>query len=249
MTITQAIILSIVEGLTEFLPISSTGHLVLVSNLLLIPQTNFVTTFEIAIQLGAILAVAWVYNRQLLDIGMWIKVLAAFIPTALLGLVFYDFVKHTLLGNTTVTVAALFLGGLILLFIDKFAVGKKKLSLKRAMGIGLFQSVSMIPGVSRAAATIIGGELMGLSREEAVKFSFFLAIPTILSATVLDLVKTPIWFSPDQINVLLIGFTGAFITALLAIKFLIKYIQNHTFKVFGVYRIIVAILFIFLSRI
>jgi undecaprenyl-diphosphatase len=240
----QALILSIVEGVTEFLPVSSTGHLVLASNLLLVPQTDFVKSFEIFIQLGAILAVVWLYRKKMLDIKSWKLVLPAFIPTAVLGLIFYHFIKTYLLGNTQVTLAALFLGGLILILLDKIPHKKSgPLDTKTAVLIGLAQSVSMIPGVSRSAATIVGATLLGIDKKEAVEFSFLLAVPTLAAATGLDLIKSNFAFDSAQWLLLVVGFAGAFITALLAIKFFIKYVQTHDFKAFGIYRIALALLY------
>jgi undecaprenyl-diphosphatase len=253
MDIFQTIVLSIVEGITEFLPISSTGHLILASNALRIPQTEFLKSFEIAIQLGAILAVVILYWKTLLmKRKLWLVLLFSFIPTAILGFLFYDFIKLVLLENTTVTLISLFVGGVVLIVLEKFysANGKdshiddlEKLTLPKAIGIGLAQSLSMIPGVSRAAATIFGGLFSGLSRKAAVEFSFLLAIPTMTAATGLDLLKSGFLFNQNEWMILSIGFAGAFITALFAVKFFLKYIQNHTFIAFGVYRIILALLF------
>ncbi|MFH0937411.1 MAG: undecaprenyl-diphosphatase UppP [Candidatus Daviesbacteria bacterium] len=247
----QAIILSIVEGLTEFLPISSTGHLILASDLLKIPQTEFLKSFEIIIQLGAILAVVFLYFKTLLNFKLWSKILVALLPTLITGLALYKFVKSFLLGNSEVVVIALFLGGIALI---AFEIGSKKshlggvtkienLSYKKAFIIGLFQSISIVPGVSRAATTIIGGMFAGLSRKSAVEFSFLLAVPTMMAATSLDLIKSNFSFSAQEYLFLLIGLLGAFITAIIAIKFLIKFVQNHTFTPFGIYRIILATTF------
>ncbi len=247
----HALIFSIVEGITEFLPISSTGHLILVSKLLNIPQTEFVKSFEIFIQLGAICAVVFLYWKDFLKgLTIWKPVIVAFIPTGILGLVFYKVVKHFLLGNVLVTVAALLIGGILLIVIEKMHAEKnehisriEQVSLKTALFIGLFQSLSMIPGVSRAAATIIGALLLGTKRKTAVEFSFLLAVPTMLAATGLDLVKSDFHFSSYEFSLLAVGFIGSFIVAILAIKFLLKFVQNHTFIPFGIYRIVLAILF------
>lgn len=251
MDFTQALILSVTEGLTEFLPISSTGHLILVSDILNIPQTDFVKSFEVIIQLGAILAVVTLYFKTLiLKKSLWIPIFIAFLPTAILGLIFYKIIKTYLLGNIEVVLIALFLGGIILIVFEKFEADKEhyikeieKISLKQAFIIGLFQSVSMIPGVSRSAATIIGGLFLGLSRKTAVEFSFLLAIPTMTAATGLDLFKTGFNFSFQEYQLLGIGLLGSFLTALIAIKFLLNFVQNHTFIPFGIYRIILAIIF------
>lgn len=247
----QALILSVVEGISEFLPISSTGHLILTTDLLNIPQTEFVKSFEIIIQLGAILSVIVLYWKQLVTSKtLSLKVLAAFLPTAVIGFVLYDFVKAVLLGNTAITLWALFLGGIVLIVIEKFYKEQphhieklETMSYKKAALIGLTQSISMIPGVSRSAATIFGGLFVGLKRKAAVEFSFLLAIPTMAAATGLDLVKTNFSFSGQEWGILAVGFVGSFITALLAVKYFIKYIERHTFVAFGVYRIVLAILF------
>lgn len=253
MDLLQALTLSLIEGITEFLPISSTGHLVLTAHLLKINQTEFVKSFEIFIQLGAILAVVILYWKTLINFNVWKNIVLAFIPTAILGLVFYDYIKEVLLGNVLVTLATLFLGGIILIFVDSLFQendsGKKKiesmekLTPKVALLIGLAQSVSMIPGVSRAAATIIGGLFLGLSKKTAVEFSFLLAIPTMLAATGLDLVKSSFQFTTVELGLLGVGFLGSFITALVAVKWFIKYVQNHNFVAFGVYRIVLALIF------
>ena len=246
MNLVEAIILSVVEGITEFLPVSSTAHLVLTSNLLQIPQTDFVKTFEISIQLGAILAVVWLYRKQILDTSAWKLIMSAFVPTAILGFGFYGYIKDTLIGNIEVTLAALFVGGIVLLFVDRIKYKKTKLTLARAAGIGLFQALSMIPGVSRAAATIIGGRFMGLSTEEAVKFSFLLAIPTMVSATGLDLVKSGLAISGSEWIILIVGFVGAFLTAMVAVKGFVTYIQKNSLRSFGIYRIILAVVYLVL---
>jgi undecaprenyl-diphosphatase len=247
----QVLILSAVEGITEFLPISSTGHMVLVSELLRMQQTEFVKNFEVVIQLGAILAVVVLYWQRLLQSKvLWSRLVVAFVPTALIGLVLYKFIKTVLLGNPAVTLWALFLGGIALIIVEKLYKEQphhldkiESLSLKKSAIIGVVQSLSMIPGVSRAAATIIGGLFVGLKREPAVEFSFLLAIPTMIAATGLDLVKSNFAFSSSEWGLLSFGFIGAFITALLAVKFFIRYVQHHTFVAFGVYRIVLALLF------
>lgn len=247
----QVVIFSVVEGITEFLPISSTGHLVLTSELLRIPQTEFVKSFEIIIQLGAILSIIVLYWKQLLaSKTLSLKVMAAFIPTAIIGFAFYDVIKMFLLGNTAVTLWALFLGGIALIVLEKFYQEQphhieklETMSYKKALMIGLVQSFSMVPGVSRAAATIFGGLFVGLKRKAAVEFSFLLAIPTMAAATGLDLIKTDFSFSSSEWGMLAIGFVGAFFTAILAVKYFIRYIEKHSFFAFGVYRIVLAILF------
>lgn len=251
MDFTQALILSIVEGITEFLPISSTGHLILTANLLSINQTNFIKSFEIIIQLGAILAVVILYWKTLTtSIDVWKKILTAFIPTAILGLVFYSFIKNYLLGNSYITLFSLFFGGIILIILELIYKEKEhhvdsisKMSFKNVFLIGVCQSISMIPGVSRSAATIIGALFLGTKRKTAVEFSFLLAIPTMLSATILDVSKSNFYFTYSEYQLLAIGFFGSFITAIFAIKFLVSFVKNHSFIPFGIYRIIVAIIF------
>lgn len=245
MTLTQAILLAIVEGLTEFLPISSTGHLVMASRLLHIEQTEFVKTFEIFIQLGAILAVLTLYWPKL-KLANIQHILAAFIPTAIAGLALYGPIKHSLLGNIWVTLAAMFLGGLVLLFIDRLTIVSMPFTFKTAFTIGLFQAVAIIPGVSRAAAAIVGGQLAGLVRKQAVEFSFLLALPTIFAATTFDLVKTlpTLQINTTQILVLWTGFFVAFITAVISIKVFVGFVQHFSLAAFGWYRVIAALLFL-----
>ncbi len=249
----QAIILSVVEGITEFLPVSSTGHLVLTSELLKIPQTGFVKSFEIFIQLGAILAVVVLYYKKYSqNIKAWKNVLAAFIPTAVIGFVLYKFIKSYLIGNSLVTVLALFIGGILLIVLEKLYKEKEhhtsaveNLTIKQSVLIGLAQSVSVIPGVSRSAATIIGGMFFGAKRQIAVEFSFLLAVPTLAGATALDLVKSNFNFSSYEWSILMVGLIGSFVTALIVIKWFISYVQKNTFIPFGIYRIILGLLFWF----
>lgn len=242
MTLIQVIILSIVEGITEFLPISSTGHMILASTLLHIRETDFVKSFEIIIQLGAILAVVVLYWKKL-----WCntaRVLIAFIPTAIVGFLLYTFIKDSLLGNPWIVVWSLGLGGILLIFLEKIHTERQKnMSFFDAFVIGCVQSLSIIPGVSRAAATIVGAMLLGIKREYAVEFSFLLAIPTMAAATGLDLLKSGRHFTGTQYELLAIGFIGAFITALLTVKWFISFVKTHTFIPFAIYRIIAALAF------
>lgn len=251
----HAIILSIVEGFSEFLPISSTGHLILTAKLLNIPQTEFVKSFEIIIQLGAILAVGFLYWKKIWsNKKAWKPVILAFIPTAIVGLVLYKLVKNVLLGNSMITVAALLIGGIVMIAVEYWFKSSnpeidkiEDISNKNAVIIGLFQSISIVPGVSRAAATIIGAMLLKTKRKTAVEFSFLLAIPTMAAATGLDLVKTQFSFNSSEWGMLAVGLIGSFIVAMLAVKFLLKFIQSHTFIPFGIYRIILALLFFLLT--
>jgi len=247
----QAIILSIVEGVSEFLPISSTGHLILATDILKIAQTGFVKDFEIIIQLGAIFAIVALYwNSLYRNIEVWKKVIIAFIPTGIIGLILFKFIKSYLLGNLYITLAALLIGGILLIVLEMIYkdkvhhVGKiEEITYANAFLIGLCQSIAIIPGVSRSAATIIGALLLGTKRKVAVEFSFLLAVPTMLAATGLDLIKSNFSYSPEQWLMLGIGFLGSFIVALIVVKWFLKFVQTHTFIPFGIYRIVAAILF------
>lgn len=253
----QTLILSFVEGVTEFLPISSTGHLILTSQILGIEQTEFVKSFEIIIQLGAILSVVLLYFKTLLNRRVWPQIIAAFIPSAIVGLLFYKVIKGVLIGNSMITIIALFLGGLVLIGIELWnkkktqgktdpAINIEQISLKNAFIIGLFQSISVIPGVSRAGATIIGALVLGTNRKTAAEFSFILAVPTMIAATGLDIAKTKLAFTSIELGMLGVGLIASFVTALLAVKLFIKYLSNHSFAIFGIYRIILALAFWFI---
>ncbi len=247
----QSLILSVVEGVTEFLPVSSTGHLILASSLLNIPQTDFVKSFEIAIQLGAIASVLFLYKDTLLKkFGVWKNVAAAFVPTMLVGFVLYKFIKNYLLGSSEIVVLSLIAGGVFLIAFEILyhpinrVSSIEKMNLKTSFLIGLIQSVSVIPGVSRAAATIIGGLFLGLDRKTAVEFSFLLAIPTMLAAAGLDLIQSAPAFTASEFGILVVGFIGAFISALVVVKLFVSYIRNNNFIYFGIYRIAIGILFL-----
>ncbi len=248
MSLLHTFVLGIVEGITEFLPVSSTGHLILTTKLLGLNETDFLTSFEIFIQLGAIMAVATIYTRKLLtNFTLWFKLLTAFIPTAFIGLLAYDFIKSTLLNNYTVTLWALAIGGAVFILLEKLINTAQQPTgqptYRQALAIGLMQSLSMVPGVSRAAATIFGGMVVGLPKRSAVEFSFLLALPTMAAATGLDLWKSNLNFSSEQWTTLIMGFMMAFLTALVTVKLFIRYIQHHSFIPFGIYRIILAMLF------
>jgi undecaprenyl-diphosphatase len=255
MHIFHALILGVVEGITEFLPVSSTGHLIMAARVLKIPQSDFIKSFEIIIQLGAILAVVCLYFRSLfLDVRVMKKVLAAFIPTGVLGFLFYKLAKKYLLGNGHVVAWSLLIGGIFLVVFELLHREKEgsteevaSISIRQAVLIGVFQSLAIIPGVSRSAATIIGGLLLGLKRKTIVEFSFLLAIPTMLAATVLDLSKSGFSFSGAQISFLAVGFITSFLVALAAVKLFISYIQKNNFIAFGVYRIVIAALFLIIA--
>jgi undecaprenyl-diphosphatase len=250
MDIFHAFILGIVEGVTEFLPVSSTGHLILVSQFLHLPETEFLKTFEISIQLGAILAVVILYWRLLFLNNEVIKrLIVAFVPTAVIGAVAYKSIK-LLLGSEAVVLWSLLLGGIILIIFELLHKEKDDtfedvaaLPFKTTFFIGLFQSIAMIPGVSRSGATIVGGLLLGIKRKTIVEFSFLLAVPTMAAATGLDLLKNASAFSMDQLGILSVGFVTAGIVAFLSIKFLLRFVQTHTFIPFGIYRIVLALLF------
>ncbi len=253
MDIVQAVILGVVEGVTEFLPISSTGHMIIVSHLLKMPQTEFLKTFEIAIQLGAIMAVAGMYWRTfLLDWDIGLKVLAAFVPTAVIGLLLYKVVKQFLLGNMLVVVWSLFIGGALLILFEMYFRPRQepiekleKISYQQALIIGLFQALAVIPGVSRSAATIVGGMLLGVGRRTIVEFSFLLAVPTMMAATLLDVAKTDAVLSSVEWGILAVGFMVAFIVAWFSVKLLLRYITKYNFTPFGVYRVILALVLLF----
>lgn len=251
MTLFQSIIIAIIEGLTEFLPISSTGHMILASAAMGIHEDEFVKTFEVFIQLGAILAIALMYIKRFFkSIDIYLKLFAAFVPTAIVGLLAYDYIKGYLFNPIVVSVS-LILGGIILLLIDKKVVNQKSdlaevedMTYKSAFFIGLFQCLSMVPGTSRAAATIIGGVFNGLDKKQATEFSFLLAVPTMMAAGGYDLIRSELSFSSEQIMMLAVGFVVAFIFAWIAVKFFLKYVSTHGFKAFGWYRIALGILFL-----
>jgi len=256
MNFIHTLILSAVEGVTEFLPISSTGHLILVSKLLGIQPTDFTKTFEIVIQLGAILAIVVLYFKKFLSsFNLIKKLIVAFIPTAIVGLTLYPLIKGVLLGSSAITLNALFWGGIAIIGVEWFLKKNKEpnskakeLSYKQALIIGTFQSFSIVPGVSRAAATIIGGLLTGLNREKATEFSFLLAVPTMFAATALDLYKSRDILTRGDFPTLLIGTLLSFLFAILAVKFLISYIKKHNFTAFGFYRIVLSVVFWIIVR-
>jgi undecaprenyl-diphosphatase len=251
MTLFQSIIIAIIEGLTEFLPISSTGHMILASAAMGIHDDEFVKTFEVFIQLGAILAIALMYIKRFFrGLKIYYKLLAAFIPTAIVGLLAYDFIKGYLFNPVVVSVS-LILGGVILILIDKKVVSQtsnlaevEDIPYRSAFFIGLFQCLSMVPGTSRAAATIIGGVFNGLDKKQATEFSFLLAVPTMMAAGGYDLLKSEFTFTQEQIILLALGSGIAFISAWFAVKLFLKFVSNHGFTAFGWYRIVLGILFL-----
>ena len=250
-----AVILGIVEGISEFLPISSTGHLILTSHLLGLTPTEFQKSFEIAIQGGAILSVVVLYWEKLLvNFEVIKRIVVAFIPTGVLGFALYKIIKGYLLGSNYVALWSLLLGGVFIVAFELWHRGKggsvselTDISYKQSFLIGLFQAIAVIPGVSRAGATIIGGLMLGLRREVIVEFSFLLAVPTMLAATGYDLLKNAPLFSLDQFHFLVVGFISSFVVALLSIKFLLHFIKTHTFIPFGIYRIVFALSWLILG--
>ena len=256
MTTIESIIIAIVEGLTEFLPISSTGHMIIAEKLLAIPSTEFTKVFTVAIQLGAILAVVVLYWKKFFDFKngqFYLKLIAGVIPALVFGWLFSK--KIDLLLESALTVAiSLLLGGIVLLFIEKLLKdpsihSEKEVGFKQAVIIGLWQCIAMIPGVSRSAASIIGGMQQKLTRNAAAEFSFFLAVPTMLAATgykLLKFFKESGGFSAKEIQLLVIGNVVAFIVAVLAIKLFIGFLKKYGFRIWGVYRIIVGVIMLVL---
>ena len=248
MTYFQAFIIAVIEGLTEFLPISSTGHMMIGTAVLGIKATPFVKLFTIAIQLGAILSVVVLYFKRFFkSVDFYIKLVVAFIPAAIFGVLLGDYIDAAL-ENLIGVAVALFIGGIVLLFVDKWFKNnnqndEKDITYPKALKIGLFQCLAMWPGMSRSASTIVGGMTQGLTRQNAAEFSFFLAVPTMFAATakkLLDFYKDGISLNGQEINILIFGNVIAFIVALLAIKSFIGFLNKHGFKSFGWYRIIVG---------
>lgn len=254
MHIIHAVILGAVEGLTEFLPVSSTAHLIITARLLGLDQTDFIKTFEIAIQSGAMLAVLFLYAKLFLKYrSLWLSLLAGFLPTALIGFAVYPFVKDVLIGNEWLTVWALILGGAGLIWFD---YSRRKLSennagpdaahvpIRSAIIIGLAQCLAFVPGVSRAAATIVSGLLLKLPRRTAIEFSFLLGLPTLGAATVLDLWKNRgLLLVSENYLPLAIGFIFAFLSAILSVKLFIRLTGKSSLSGFGIYRIVIALAF------
>lgn len=249
----QAIILSIVEGITEFLPVSSTGHLIITNEILGISSNEFAKLFIIVIQFGAILSVVVLYWKKFFDFSnmknlfqFYLKLAVAFIPIAIAGLTLKTYI-HKMDGDVMIVGFALLLGGIFLLYFDKMFLSNEdrddeEISYGKALMIGVFQAVAIVPGVSRSAATIVGGLSQKLKRKQAAEFSFFLAVPTMLAATSKDLLDNKDLLHGSNITMLIVGSAISFIVALLAIKFFIGYVSKNGFKVFGIYRIIVGII-------
>lgn len=252
MSIIDAIIIAIVEGVTEFLPISSTGHMIITEKLLGVESNDFTKLFTVGIQLGAILAVLVLYWKKFLaplKTGNWnfyLKLIVAVLPALLLGFLFSDKID-ALLESATVVAITMIAGGIVLLFIDRFfrkesIATDEQISFPKAFVIGCWQCIAMIPGVSRSAASIIGGMQQQLTRKLAAEFSFFLAVPTMAAATGYKLLKGYDSLSTGDIKLFALGNLVAFIVAVLAIKFFIGFLQKHGFKLFGYYRIIAGII-------
>lgn len=251
MTTFQAIILAIIEGLTEFLPVSSTGHMIIASSFFGIAQEDFTKLFTIVIQLGTILSVIVLYFKRFFQtVDFYLKLFVAFIPAVVLGLLLSDFID-SLLENPVTVAVSLVLGGLVLLKVDGWFTraeeedDNQKISYATAFKIGLFQCLAMIPGVSRSGASIVGGMSQKLTRKAAAEFSFFLAVPTMFGATAkkcYDYYKAGLVLTDDQINMLVIGNVVGFLVAMIAIKTFIDYLSKNGFKVFGYYRIVAGLL-------
>mgnify|MGYP003374975479 FL=1 len=265
--ILKSIIIAIIEGITEFLPVSSTGHMIIVSDLIRFSETanvSFVNMYEVVIQLGAILAIVILYRKRIVDsiinlkdygFKMWFYILIAFFPSAIIGVLINDFIKTKLFNSFSVSIG-LVVGALILLFVEKyFSNGRishktdniKDVSLTQAIGIGFFQVLSLWPGMSRSSSTISGAWIFGCSTKLAAEFSFFLAIPTMLGASVYELFDMDyINFTSNHAIALIVGFMVAFIVALLVVDKFIKFLKKYPMKYFSYYRIVVAILLIIL---
>jgi undecaprenyl-diphosphatase len=243
MEILNALILGVVEGLTEFLPISSTGHLILASDLLGANDERG-KVFDIAIQTGAILAVVWEYRARFfrVDPKLWLNLIVAFIPAAVLGLAFGAYIKAHLFSAVPVATAFI-VGGLIILWVDRKerpsrVDDTRAMSWLDALKVGVAQCFALIPGTSRSGATIIGGMLFGLSRRAATEFSFFLAVPTLLAAGAYDLWKNRALFAARDLPMFALGLAAAFISAFIVIRWLIRYVATHDFRPFAWYRIV-----------
>ncbi|MEZ0237334.1 MAG: undecaprenyl-diphosphate phosphatase [Methylophilaceae bacterium] len=251
----KAFILGVVEGATEFLPISSTGHLIIVGDLLQFNSERD-KVFKIVIQLGAILAICWEYRARLghvvANVGepaskrLFVNIALAFLPAAILGMLFHDIIKTYLFTPLTVSMA-LIMGGFAILLIEKYkpefdTATVDDMDWKHALKIGLAQSMALFPGVSRAGATILGGVVFGLSRKAAAEFSFFLAIPIMFAATGYDLFKNWELLHANDIPVFAVGFITAFFSALLMVRGLLKYVSNHDFRIFAWYRIVFGLI-------
>ncbi len=260
--IIKAIFLGVIEGLTEFIPVSSTAHLLLSSKLIDFSYIND-DVFEIVIQLGAILAVCVFYHKKILDVlvsffhkkssqNFLLNILIAFLPAAVFGLMFHKIIKLMFFNPISIA-CALIIGGIIILVVERLNIKPKysrveDLSMVQSLKIGLFQIISMIPGVSRSGATIIGGLLLKLDRKTATEFSFFLSIPTIFAASIFDFYKHYDSFDSSKLSLILIGFVAAFLSSLVVIKWFISFVSNHSFRVFAYYRITLGVILLLILR-
>ncbi len=247
MSIIEAILIAIVEGITEFLPVSSTGHMIITQEILGMEIDDFVKAFTVNIQFGAILSVIVLYwKRFFQNLQFYYKLIIGFLPAGIIGFLMMDFIDQ-MLGSVLIVAIMLVLGGVVLILSDKWFTNQEKeqdVTYMTAFKVGLFQCIAMIPGVSRSAATIIGGMTQGLSRKSAAEFSFFLAIPTMFAAAGYKLLKNYEIISSQNISVLLIGNLVAFIVAMIAIKTFIALLTRYGFKWFGYYRIVVGLVII-----
>ncbi|KAF5064175.1 Undecaprenyl-diphosphatase [anaerobic digester metagenome] len=243
MTVIEAIIIAIVEGITEFLPVSSTGHMIITQDLLGMEIDDFVKAFTVNIQFGAILSVVVLYwKRFFQSLQFYYKLFVAFIPAAVIGFLAGDFID-SMLESVVVVAVMLVLGGVVLVFVDKWfnkPAADQTVTYPTAFKIGLFQCIAMIPGVSRSAATIIGGMTQKLDRKTAAEFSFFLAVPTMFAAAGYKLMQNYQTITAENIDILLIGNAVAFVVAMIAIKSFISFLTKYGFRVFGYYRILVG---------
>lgn len=253
MTYLQAIILAIVEGLTEFLPVSSTGHMIIVASLLGINTLEITKIFNVNIQFGAILAVVVLYRHKFFNVSnlnFYLKLFVAFVPAAVFGFILNDYIDQ-MLENVLIVAASLVLGGIVLVFIDKLFKDplyheEQEITFLSSFMIGFFQCMAMIPGISRSAATIIGGMSQKLSRKLAAEFSFFLAVPTMFAASLYKLYKGYHLINAEDVEVLVIGNVVAFLVGIVAIKFFISILTKYGFKAFGYYRIILGVIILLL---
>lgn len=266
--ILKVIILGIVEGITEWLPVSSTGHLILVDEFLKLGQSDaFIEMFNVVIQLGAIMAVVVIYfhklnpfsakkteKQKMMTIQIWIKVLIGSVPAAIIGLLFNDIIDKVLY-HWYVVAAMLIVYGILFIIVENYQKGKapkvtrlSQLTVPMLLIIGVFQMLALIPGTSRSGATIVGALLIGVSRSVAAEFTFFLAIPVMFGASLLKIIKFGFSFTAMEAGLLILGMAVSFAVSVVAIKFLLKYIKNHDFKVFGFYRIVLgAVVFLYFA--
>lgn len=253
MSLLHSILLAIIEGITEFLPVSSTGHMIIGSSLMGIADDPFTKMFTVAIQFGAILSVIVLYWRKFLQsFDFYLKLFLAFLPAAIAGYLFNDQID-ALLERVDVVAYSLIAGGILFLFVDKYfednEKSEKEVNYFSGIRIGLFQIIAMVPGVSRSAATILGGLAQGLNKKTAAEFSFFLAVPTMAAATLYKMYKyfdSGATFGSEEITLLAVGNVVAFVVAMLAIRTFIQFLTKHGFKVFGYYRIIVGVILLIL---